>query len=671
MFSSLIVLASTVFIATNVLALSTTTTHSSPTAAPTILQRDATTTASPASTSPLYFLTTNYITIAGVTNAHVTISAKTVSFAVPTCIQTLTPDKNGYLPPGTCNALYNYYPSSTSAIAFAAIFGVLTLAHIIQAFLYRKAYSFFIVSASIWGLTAFILRIVSTYNQQDNVLELMSSIFASTISPLINAYYFILLRHLVHHYLPSRSLLGIRAHFIVLPFLLFNGVAFVLESVGATMMEKRDFEWEQRNADHVHIGGLAVQMLVIFVFLGVLVAFWREMNGLGRMGVIGTGWKGLLGAMFGVLCLIMIQILFSIARFSIGDKTSSALSTHELYFYIFEIFPAVLAISIMNALHPGRIMTGEEKMESLWSILTCCSPFCRSRSKARKNNDTGLIASSKELIGLDEEGFEGKFDKNDEPPSYTPLIRYIKQSPIVFCELNLRSTREVEMSSTKSRATFATRRDDSDDSDDSDYFYGFEDRLNCSNSNRFRKLIILKPGIMEQKVKGNEVTQRWGLPTPCECKARDNTADVIVSAIEFWKPSALLKLLDLNRLGIEEICTLEDHYKENWHKCHISKGDRILAGRLGHSLPWHQERLKEFEFGCYITTKNGIWIAIDKSEAAGGDATAANQNSAPQQVSLQSDTDVKTESVTANPTSTKKTDQSHLQGTKKRKRTAE
>ncbi|TGO23250.1 hypothetical protein BPAE_0138g00030 [Botrytis paeoniae] len=421
MFSSLLVLLSTVFIATNALALSTTTTHSCPTAAPTILQRDATTTASPASTSPLYFLTTNYITIVGVTNPHVTIPAKTVSFAVPTCIQTLTPDKNGHLPPGTCNALYDYYPSSTSAVAFAAIFGILTLTHIIQAFFYRKAYSFFIVSASIWGLTAFILRLLSTYNQQDNALELMSSVFALTISPLINAYYFILLGHLVNHYLPSRSFLGIRAYIIALPFLVFNGVAFVLEVVGATMMEKRNFEWEQRNADHVHIGGLVVQMLVIFVFLGVFVAFWREMGVLRRRSIMGAGWKSLLGAIFGGSCLILIQIFFSLARFSTEDKTSSALSTHEYCFYIFEIIPAVLAISIMNALHPGRIMTGEEKMESLWSVLACCLPCRKSRSKAGKNNDTGSIASSKELIGLDEEGFEGKFDKNDEPPRYTPL----------------------------------------------------------------------------------------------------------------------------------------------------------------------------------------------------------------------------------------------------------
>lgn len=64
-------------------------------------------------------------------------------------------------------------------------------------------------------------------------------------------------------------------------------------------------------------------------------------------------------------------------------------------------------------------MTGEEKMESLWSVFKgylCC---CRlKRSKIAKSRNTASIASSKELIGLDE---EGKSEKNDEPPRYSPL----------------------------------------------------------------------------------------------------------------------------------------------------------------------------------------------------------------------------------------------------------
>jgi hypothetical protein len=84
------------------------------------------------------FETTSYDTIAGVTNGHVTIPAKTIAISFPTCIQTITPDKNGYLPPGTCNALWDYYPSFVTAVAFSVLFGALTTIHIGQAVKYRK-----------------------------------------------------------------------------------------------------------------------------------------------------------------------------------------------------------------------------------------------------------------------------------------------------------------------------------------------------------------------------------------------------------------------------------------------------------------------------------------------------------------------------------------------------
>lgn len=56
----------------------------------------------------------------------------------PTCVQTITPDKNGFVPPGTCGALYNFYPSFGAAIAASVIFGMLTVLHIGQAVIYQK-----------------------------------------------------------------------------------------------------------------------------------------------------------------------------------------------------------------------------------------------------------------------------------------------------------------------------------------------------------------------------------------------------------------------------------------------------------------------------------------------------------------------------------------------------
>ena len=84
------------------------------------------------------FLTTKHITIEGFTNAHATNPAKTIDIAIPTCIQTIEPDANGYLPPGTCHALWDYYPSFSAALAFTLLFLFLTLSHLYQSIVYRK-----------------------------------------------------------------------------------------------------------------------------------------------------------------------------------------------------------------------------------------------------------------------------------------------------------------------------------------------------------------------------------------------------------------------------------------------------------------------------------------------------------------------------------------------------
>lgn len=84
------------------------------------------------------FMTTQHITIEGFTNGHATIPAKTIDIVLPTCIQNIEPDANGHLPPGTCHALWNYYPSFSAALAFTVIFGILTLAHLYQAIAHRK-----------------------------------------------------------------------------------------------------------------------------------------------------------------------------------------------------------------------------------------------------------------------------------------------------------------------------------------------------------------------------------------------------------------------------------------------------------------------------------------------------------------------------------------------------
>jgi hypothetical protein len=54
---------------------------------------------------------------------------------------TAVPGKYGYVPPDACNSYYNYNPQYPAAVAVAVLFGILLLAHVTQAAIYKKVFT--------------------------------------------------------------------------------------------------------------------------------------------------------------------------------------------------------------------------------------------------------------------------------------------------------------------------------------------------------------------------------------------------------------------------------------------------------------------------------------------------------------------------------------------------
>jgi hypothetical protein len=125
--------------------------------------------------SDIYFITTEWLTVG--------YPASTIPLILTTCLPTITPDANGYVPPGTCNAIWDYYPSFAAAIFLAAIFLGLTISHIWQAAWYKKRFCWVIIMAAIWETTAFASRAVSAKMQQNVGIYLIFQIFI-LLSPL-------------------------------------------------------------------------------------------------------------------------------------------------------------------------------------------------------------------------------------------------------------------------------------------------------------------------------------------------------------------------------------------------------------------------------------------------------------------------------------------------------
>jgi hypothetical protein len=50
----------------------------------------------------------------------------------------MTPNSVGYVPPEGCGNILLYEASFAAAVLFAVLFGLTTIVHIIQAFMYKK-----------------------------------------------------------------------------------------------------------------------------------------------------------------------------------------------------------------------------------------------------------------------------------------------------------------------------------------------------------------------------------------------------------------------------------------------------------------------------------------------------------------------------------------------------
>ncbi|KAI2617841.1 RTA1 like protein-domain-containing protein [Hypoxylon sp. NC1633] len=350
--------------------------------------RQAAVTSAPTATG-VDILTTQHVTIDGFTNDHATVPAKTIHIVLPTCIQTIEPDANGYLPPGTCHALWDYYPSFSAALAFTVLFGLLTLAHLYQAIAYRKKFCWVIVMASFWETMAYLFRTISTRYQQNTGVYLVFQIFI-LLSPLwVNAFDYMVLGRMIYFFAPSHKVFSIPAPTLAAAFVAFDFVAFCIQLAGGSMAGPTAPAEEQLKAIHIYMGGIGLQQFFIVVFVAFAVKFqlgMREEIVLSRTGWR-SSWRPLLFTLYASLACITIRIVFRLVEFSSGSTgVSNPLLTNETYFYGLEGMPMLLAILAFNIVHPGLVLVGSES--EMPGFCTTCVSYVRKDRTMKKPDES-------------------------------------------------------------------------------------------------------------------------------------------------------------------------------------------------------------------------------------------------------------------------------------------
>ena len=237
----------------------------------------------PRQATPTHDVSVVQITVPAITHPadagpSVSQASRTIAITIPTCTMTAVPDQTGHVPPGTCHAYYDYYPSFSAALLFAILFGLLTALHITQAALYKKSFCWVICMAAIWEFGAFFTRTLSTRNQQSAGLVFTSQIFVLLAPLWVNAFDYMLFARMVHYFLPSKSLLGIRAGTFGVVFVGLDIFAFVIQLVGGMMAGPNDTQQQMMKGIHIYMGGIGLQEFFIVCFLGLVIRFQLEVG---------------------------------------------------------------------------------------------------------------------------------------------------------------------------------------------------------------------------------------------------------------------------------------------------------------------------------------------------------------------------------------------------------
>ncbi|OGE52285.1 hypothetical protein PENARI_c010G11501 [Penicillium arizonense] len=295
-------------------------------------------------------------------------SATATSTASVTCIS-VAPGKNGYLPPESCDALLYYVPSFAAAILFCVLYGLTTIMHTIQAFIYKKPYAWVISMGSAWELVAFIFRALQTRHQNNENYATIYTIFFLLAPIWINAFLYMTLGRIIYFYLPQRKLAGISAQRYGIIFVTLDIIAFLVQLAGASLTSNTGTETKTVLLGlHIYMGGIGMQEFFILCFSGLAIQLHRIILHMERDGVLGLeklqqgafSWRWLFYSVYFALGMITIRIIFRIGQYAQGTSTKNPVLTHEEYEYVFDALPMLFGLIALNIFHPGRILQGPD-----------------------------------------------------------------------------------------------------------------------------------------------------------------------------------------------------------------------------------------------------------------------------------------------------------------------
>lgn len=173
---------------------------------------------------------------------------------------------------------------------------------------------------ALWETLAFIIHTLGTKDQQVIGYSIAWTLLFLLAPLWINAYAYMTFARMVQYWHPQQKVF-LRARTIGMWFVLADIISFIIQAAGGVMASPgNDPEYIKRGLD-IYTGGTALQQFFIFIFIGLMIVFQRQVSQLGYSsvgemgGVAKKSFKPLLFALYGTLLFITVSLSTCFLRF--------------------------------------------------------------------------------------------------------------------------------------------------------------------------------------------------------------------------------------------------------------------------------------------------------------------------------------------------------------------
>ncbi|KAF5878265.1 putative rta1 domain-containing protein [Botrytis fragariae] len=260
----------------------------------------------------------------------------------------------------TPNTKWSFCPNIGAAYLFTILFLLTTLVHLAQAIFHRKAYCWVVVASGLAQTLAYIFRVTSIKSPA-SFGDYAAWFILILIAPLFtNAFTYMVMGRMIWNYVTDATIWKITAWRFGLYFVILDIVALLIQIYGAASASGDNATSSQiLDGLHVYMGGVGIQQFFIFVFLFFAFKFHQTLRDQSRRSchTPRQAWS-LLYALYAVILLITIRIIFRLVEYSQGLKSS--IPNHEAFQYSLDSVPMLFALVILNIFHPGRIMADQD-----------------------------------------------------------------------------------------------------------------------------------------------------------------------------------------------------------------------------------------------------------------------------------------------------------------------